>query len=163
MNGIGFLSNIIEDFEKSKAEKVDGHCTVKPLELMRFLIRLCVPDNDNHIVLDPFAGTGTTCRAAKELGHHYVGIEISEKYGSVYAFSYDKYFIPLPKQDQLKALENARIFQKEIKEKTDFTVSVGVVFLRYSPKDWYRAILTSFLDMEKKINSSEVRYIIKEN
>jgi site-specific DNA-methyltransferase (adenine-specific) len=80
MNGSGFLSNIIENFKRSPADNVAGHCTVKPLELMTHLVRLTVPDTDRHVVLDPFAGTGTTCLAARELGHHYVGIEINPDY-----------------------------------------------------------------------------------
>jgi len=32
------------------------------------------------IVLDPFVGSGTTALAAKQLGRHYVGIDISEEY-----------------------------------------------------------------------------------
>lgn len=83
MNGEGFLSNVIENIRRSKADKVQGHCTVKPLDLMRLLVRLTVPDNDRHVVLDPFAGTGTTCIAARELGHHFVGIEINAEYTQI--------------------------------------------------------------------------------
>jgi site-specific DNA-methyltransferase (adenine-specific) len=80
MNGNGFLSNIIEGIRKAETDQIDGHCTVKPLELMKFLVRLTVPKSDEHVILDPFAGTGTTCLAARELGHHFVGIEINETY-----------------------------------------------------------------------------------
>ncbi len=83
MNGDGFLSNILEGFRKDECDAVDGHCTVKPLALMRHLVKLTVPHNDNHVVLDPFAGTGTTCVAAKELGHRYVGIEINAQYAAL--------------------------------------------------------------------------------
>ena len=83
INDSGFLSNIIETYQRAKSADVGGHCTVKPLDLMEFLVRLTVPDHGDHVVLDPFAGTGTTCCAAKRLGHHYVGIEISEKYAQV--------------------------------------------------------------------------------
>jgi site-specific DNA-methyltransferase (adenine-specific) len=78
-----FLSNIIEGFSNKKDcddESSKVHCTVKPLELIRFLIELVLPKSPGHIVLDPFAGSGTTCLAAKQLGHNYVGIEISKKY-----------------------------------------------------------------------------------
>ncbi len=83
MNSTGFLSNIIERVQKSGADEVIGHCTVKPLELIKHLVRLTVPDRGDHIVLDPFAGSGTTCLAAQELGHHYVGIELDEEYANI--------------------------------------------------------------------------------
>lgn len=80
MNGEGFLSNVIENVRKSEADEVEGHCTVKPLALMEHLVRLVVPENDAHVVLDPFAGTGTTCLAAQMRGHRYLGIEINDDY-----------------------------------------------------------------------------------
>lgn len=36
--------------------------------------------NPTDVVLDPFAGSGTTLRAAKDLNRHYIGIEINEDY-----------------------------------------------------------------------------------
>ena len=35
---------------------------------------------DSGIVLDPFAGSGTTCLVAKKLGRHYIGIELNPEY-----------------------------------------------------------------------------------
>ena len=52
------------------------HPTEKPVELMRQIIVANVGD----IVLDPFAGSGTTLVAAKQLGRKYIGIEISPEY-----------------------------------------------------------------------------------
>jgi site-specific DNA-methyltransferase (adenine-specific) len=52
------------------------HPHEKPVELMRELIGKCPPST----VFDPFAGSGTTLRAAKDLGRRAVGIEIEEKY-----------------------------------------------------------------------------------
>jgi site-specific DNA-methyltransferase (adenine-specific) len=83
MNDKGFLSNIIDNVKRCDADQVKGHCTVKPLELMKHLVRLTVPDGKGHVVLDPFAGTGTTCLAAQELGHHFVGIEINSEYAEI--------------------------------------------------------------------------------
>lgn len=57
-------------------ERNDGddiHPTVKPLALMRYLVRLVCPDGG--VVLDPFAGTGTTGEAALVEGFEAVLIE----------------------------------------------------------------------------------------
>ncbi|RLP70887.1 site-specific DNA-methyltransferase [Mycetocola reblochoni] len=55
---------------------VDGvaHATVKPLALMRYLVRLITPPGGT--VLDPFAGSGTTLEAALIEGFNAVGIEL---------------------------------------------------------------------------------------
>lgn len=54
------------------------HPTQKPLALMKALIELTT--QENQIVLDPFAGSGTTLVAAKELNRQYLGFEINEDY-----------------------------------------------------------------------------------
>jgi site-specific DNA-methyltransferase (adenine-specific) len=52
--------------------------TPKPLEWMRWLVGFTsTPD---ETIIDPFAGSGTTLRAAKDLGRRAIGIEISERY-----------------------------------------------------------------------------------
>jgi site-specific DNA-methyltransferase (adenine-specific) len=75
-----FQSNIIEDIARDKGENFNIHCTVKPLALMEKLVQMFVPPSEQHIVLDPFAGSGTTLVAAKNLGRSYVGIEIVPEY-----------------------------------------------------------------------------------
>ncbi len=64
----------------SRKERGEGnnHPTVKPLALMRWLVRLITPPGGK--VLDPFIGSGTTALAAKEEGFSCVGIDISEEY-----------------------------------------------------------------------------------
>jgi site-specific DNA-methyltransferase (adenine-specific) len=59
----------------------NNHPTVKPLQLMTYLITLGSRSND--LVLDPFAGSGTTCLAAKMLGRRFIGIEIKKEYVSL--------------------------------------------------------------------------------
>jgi hypothetical protein len=54
------------------------HPTVKPLKLMRYLVRLVTPPGG--VVLDPFAGSGTTLVAAKEEGFNFIGIELEPEY-----------------------------------------------------------------------------------
>jgi site-specific DNA-methyltransferase (adenine-specific) len=59
------------------------HPTQKPLELLRSLVEYsCPPDGT---VLDPFMGSGTSLRAAKDLGRKAIGIEIEEKYCEIAA------------------------------------------------------------------------------
>ena len=55
------------------------HPTVKPLKLMEYLIKLVMPPKDG-LLLDPFAGSGSTIVAATKLGYDAVGIEIEEEY-----------------------------------------------------------------------------------
>lgn len=69
-------------FFSAKASKFDRikskHPTVKPVELMRWLVRLLAPPGG--IVLDPFAGTGTTGQAAYLEGFSAVLIEREAEY-----------------------------------------------------------------------------------
>ncbi len=54
------------------------HPTQKPVLLMQALIELTT--QENHIVLDPFAGSGSTLIAASNLNRNYIGFEINKKY-----------------------------------------------------------------------------------
>lgn len=60
------------------------HPTEKPVGLMRWTIqRSGAPDS--AVILDPFMGSGTTLRAAKDLGRKAIGIEIEERYCEIAA------------------------------------------------------------------------------
>jgi len=56
----------------------NNHPTVKPIELMKYLIKLVTPAGGR--VLDPFNGSGSTGCAAVELDYDYTGIELDPKY-----------------------------------------------------------------------------------
>lgn len=56
------------------------HPTQKPEELLRRII--IASSNINDIVLDPFAGTGTTTAVARKLGRQWIGIEKSSKFAN---------------------------------------------------------------------------------
>lgn len=62
-------------------KKAFKHPTIKPINIIKNLIINSTQPND--IVLDCFAGSGTTCVAAKELGRHYIGIEIDPEYHKI--------------------------------------------------------------------------------
>jgi site-specific DNA-methyltransferase (adenine-specific) len=64
----------------SKKEKGEfsNHPTVKPLELMKYLVKLITPFKGK--CLDPFLGSGTTALACKELGFDFIGIEKEKEY-----------------------------------------------------------------------------------
>jgi site-specific DNA-methyltransferase (adenine-specific) len=53
---------------------ITGHPTVKPVSLLRHLVKLLCPPGG--LVLDPFAGTATTCEAAVLEGRDAIGIEL---------------------------------------------------------------------------------------
>ena len=58
--------------------KANHHPTVKPVELMRWLVRLVTPPGGT--VLDPFLGSGTTAVAAILEGFEWIGCELTDDY-----------------------------------------------------------------------------------
>jgi site-specific DNA-methyltransferase (adenine-specific) len=82
-NGGGYVPNVYEGPILAGHSVVNDHearihPTQKPEWLMRALITLHSRPGD--VVLDPFVGSGTTLRAAKDLGRRAIGIEINERY-----------------------------------------------------------------------------------
>ncbi len=75
-----FQSNILEGLSRRGSESFNIHSTVKPIGLMEKLVDLLVPPGTGNIVLDPFAGSGTTLVAAANLGRSFIGVEIVPEY-----------------------------------------------------------------------------------
>ncbi len=81
----GFASNILRVKDSAQKEDFNVHCTVKPVDLIKSLIELTLPLEASRIVLDPFAGSGTTAIAAIQLGVNYLCYEIESEYVNVAA------------------------------------------------------------------------------
>ena len=66
--------------KSSKAERGEGnnHPCVKPIKLLQYLVKLVT--TKDAIVLDPFAGSGSTLIACKNLGRNCIGIECETEY-----------------------------------------------------------------------------------
>ena len=71
------IHDAVEKFG-NKYHYLEFHPTVKPLKLIKYLVRLVTPKGG--IVLDPFIGTGTTAIACRLQGYHFVGIDNNEIY-----------------------------------------------------------------------------------
>ncbi len=67
--------------KKSTIARRNHHPTVKPLALMRHLVRLVTPRGGT--VLDPFLGSGTTAIAAEMEGFQWIGIEREAEYVAI--------------------------------------------------------------------------------
>ena len=69
------------EYEKPLKESYNGHLTVKPVQLMEALIKMYT--DAGQVVLDPFAGSGTTLLAARNVGREAIGIEVNEEYHKI--------------------------------------------------------------------------------
>jgi site-specific DNA-methyltransferase (adenine-specific) len=77
-HGTGYVPNRWIGLTPNRAGTDHGHPTEKPLEPFHALIGALSAPGD--VVLDPFLGSGTTARAAKDLGRRCIGIELEERY-----------------------------------------------------------------------------------
>ena len=83
MNDNGSAARFFYCAKTSKKDRNDGaennnHPTVKPTDLMRYLVTMVTPKGGT--TLDPFMGSGSTGRGAKLGGFNFIGIELDPDY-----------------------------------------------------------------------------------
>ena len=118
-----------KDVEERFTTEVNNiHPTVKPIEIMRYLIRLGT--RPGGLVLDPFLGSGTTAIACVREGMEFIGIEKDEEYHAiaeariVEAWEQRRHFesIGLPpeqvEESEYTALSGARMSDREARKKS---------------------------------------------
>jgi len=85
VGGGGGIGDYLDDvnsasgkYGSEKAPNKNNHPTVKPIALMEYLVKLV--SREGSLVLDPFAGSGSTLLSCKNLGRNYIGIEREQEY-----------------------------------------------------------------------------------
>ena len=95
------IENGIKTNPKAITHHKNNHPTVKPTDLMRYLVRLVTPKDG--IVLDCFMGSGSTGKACDLEGFNFVGIDLDKDYCEIAKARIDK------------AIEDKRIMESQMK------------------------------------------------
>jgi site-specific DNA-methyltransferase (adenine-specific) len=90
VDGLGSRPNSIYDVAAGDGNY--GHPCPKPLRWMKWLVNRS--SRAGEVILDPFMGSGTTLRAAKDLGHRAIGIELCEAYCEIAARRLEQQVLP---------------------------------------------------------------------
>jgi site-specific DNA-methyltransferase (adenine-specific) len=97
LGGGGSASRYFYCAKANKKDRNEGldekntHPTVKPTNLMRYLVRLVTPPNG--IVLDPFMGSGSTGKASIMEDFRFIGIEVEEEYVEIAKLRIEKHIL----------------------------------------------------------------------
>jgi len=72
-------------------QRHNSHPTVKPIELLRYCVRLVRPPTPSPIILDHHLGSGTTAIAAHMEGCYFIGVEMTDAYQPIYTARLDHF------------------------------------------------------------------------
>jgi site-specific DNA-methyltransferase (adenine-specific) len=107
----GRKKSIDNPYQRGETPRKNIHPTVKPCELMQYLIRLVTPKGG--IILDPFMGSGSTGKAAmfenreRQAGYKFIGIDLEEEYCNIASARID-YALNKYKYDYQQELKKAK-------------------------------------------------------
>lgn len=121
---IRYSISIWSDIKKTKEEILLKHPALFPVELTKRLIEIF--SKKGQLVLDPFAGTGSTIKSAIELGRNAIGIEL------------EKYFVI----KGLERLNQINLFEKEFGNYKFFDADANDL-LKYVEKNYVDLVITS--------------------
>ena len=93
------------------------HPTVKPIALMRWLVRMVTPPNG--LVIDPFCGSGTTIVACKIEKFRAIGIEQDERYAAIARAA-----LKVPRLRRLARMADAHLAEKREHDRGMISVSL---------------------------------------
>lgn len=82
----------VQNVFRCAVDKERDHIAQKPVDVMRWVMSVVPPQT---LILDPFLGSGATVRAAKDLGHRVIGIEVDERYCEIAAKRCAQEVLPL--------------------------------------------------------------------
>ncbi len=107
---------LISKPDKKEKGDYNAHRTVKPLSLCEYIINLTTYSPE-AIVLDPFAGSGTTLVAAKRFGRKFIGIDINKEYLAIAKTRLNSLGRDVVPYNFAGAEKQLKIFEKQAKYK----------------------------------------------
>lgn len=157
LDGATWIKNSVSiwsDIRKSSEEIQLGHPAIFPMALVTKLLQ-CFTKREDRVILDPFAGVGSTLLAAKKLGKKGVGIELSPEFIEIAkerAVVLEMMAASLFDTDK-PANQNGQfeLFQGDARQLPDFVAESTVDMVITSPPYW------DILNMKRTADYKEIR------